>query len=174
MWVNALHQFWHWQEFPKYLCDNVIKVLAIHDLLYVFLEFSAWPSCSPPWQIPISTVHTATIMQNSMRFALSCSTTNRGPLLQASVQVFRSDRSFRGPALRDGMFFETEILACHMHLLGCQKGINTVLLLLLLLLLLLFKKIGISMPGEWDWHPMNPKTPAPHYQPIEEKKWKGK
>ena len=44
----------------------------------------------------------------------------------------------------------------------------------LLLLLLLLKKIGNVRPGEGDCHPISPKTPAPHYQPIEEKKRKGK
>ena len=43
-----------------------------------------------------------------------------------------------------------------------------------LLLLLLFKKIGNARPGEGDCQPISPKTPAPHYQPIEEKKRKGK
>ena len=45
---------------------------------------------------------------------------------------------------------------------------------LLLLLLLLLKKIGNARLGEGDCHPISPKTPAPHYQPIEEKKRKGK
>ena len=45
---------------------------------------------------------------------------------------------------------------------------------LLLLLLLSSKKIGNARPGEGDWHPISPKTPAPHYQHIEEKKRKGK
>ena len=45
---------------------------------------------------------------------------------------------------------------------------------LLLLLLLLLKKIGNARPGEGDCRPISPKTPAPHYQPIEEKKRKGK
>ena len=48
------------------------------------------------------------------------------------------------------------------------------LLLSLLLLLLLLKKIGNARPGEGDCHPISPKTPAPHYQPMEEKKRKGK
>ena len=48
------------------------------------------------------------------------------------------------------------------------------ILYILLLLLLLLKKIGNARPGEADWHPISPKTPAPHYQPIEEKKRKGK
>ena len=43
-----------------------------------------------------------------------------------------------------------------------------------LLLLLLLKKIGNARPGEGDWHPISQKTPAPHYQPIEEKEEKGK
>ena len=43
-----------------------------------------------------------------------------------------------------------------------------------ILLLLLLKKIGNARPGDWDWHPISPKTPALHYQPIEEKKRKGK
>ena len=42
------------------------------------------------------------------------------------------------------------------------------------LLLLLLKKIGNARPREGDCHPISPKTPAPHYQPIEEKKRKGK
>ena len=41
-------------------------------------------------------------------------------------------------------------------------------------LLLLLKKIGNARPGEGDCHPISPKTPAPHYQPVEEKKRKGK
>ena len=45
---------------------------------------------------------------------------------------------------------------------------------LLLLLLLLLKEIGNARPGEGDLHPISPKTPAPHYQPIEEKKRRGK
>ena len=36
----------------------------------------------------------------------------------------------------------------------------------LLLLLLLLKKIGNARLGEGDCHPISPKTPAPHYQPI--------
>ena len=43
-----------------------------------------------------------------------------------------------------------------------------------LLLLLLLKKIGNARLGEGDCHPISQKTPAPHYQPIEEKKRKGK
>ena len=42
------------------------------------------------------------------------------------------------------------------------------------LLLLLLKNIGNARPGEGDWLPISPKTPAPHYQRIEEKKRKGK
>ena len=42
------------------------------------------------------------------------------------------------------------------------------------LLLLLFKKIGNARRGEGDCRPISPNTPAPHYQPIEEKKRKGK
>ena len=44
----------------------------------------------------------------------------------------------------------------------------------ILLLLLLLKKIGNARPEEGDLHPISPKTPAPHYQPREEKKGKGK
>ena len=29
--------------------------------------------------------------------------------------------------------------------------------------------MGNARLGEGDWHPISPKTPAPHYQPIEEK-----
>ena len=47
-------------------------------------------------------------------------------------------------------------------------------LYVLLLLLLLLKKIGNAKQGEGDWEPISPKTPAPHYQPIEEKKRKVK
>ena len=47
-------------------------------------------------------------------------------------------------------------------------------LLLLLLLLLLLKTIGNARPGDGDFHSVSPKTPAQHYQPIEEKKRKGK
>ena len=54
-----------------------------------------------------------------------------------------------------------------------------------LLLLLLLKKIGNARPGDGDGSvgdarpgdgdgSVGPKTPAPHYQPIEEKKRKGK
>ena len=46
--------------------------------------------------------------------------------------------------------------------------------ILLLLLLLLLKNIGNARTGEGDWHSISPKTPAPHYQSIEEKKRKGK
>ena len=46
--------------------------------------------------------------------------------------------------------------------------------LTLQLLLILLKKIGNARLGEKDLHPISPKTPAPHYQPIEEKKTKGK
>ena len=42
------------------------------------------------------------------------------------------------------------------------------------ILLLLLKKIGSARPGEGDCHPISPKTPDPHYQPLEEKKRKGK
>ena len=54
--------------------------------------------------------------------------------------------------------------------LNSRDDINYILLLLLLLL----KKIGNARLGEGDCHPISPKTPAPHYQPIEEKKRKGK
>ena len=40
----------------------------------------------------------------------------------------------------------------------------------LLLLLLLLQKIGNARPGEGDCHPISPKTPAPQYQPIEERR----
>ena len=60
-------------------------------------------------------------------------------------------------------------LSCCQQLHAC-----IVLLVLLLLLLLLLKKNGNARPGEGDWHPISPKTPAAHYQPIEEKKRKGK
>ena len=43
-----------------------------------------------------------------------------------------------------------------------------------ILLLLLLKNIGNARPGKGDGHPINPSTPASHYQPIEEKKIKGK
>ena len=39
------------------------------------------------------------------------------------------------------------------------------------LLSLLFKTIGKARPREGDW---GPNTPAPHYQPIEVKRRKGK
>ena len=41
-------------------------------------------------------------------------------------------------------------------------------------IIIIKKKIGNARPGEGDCHPISPKTPAPHYQPIEEKKRKGK
>ena len=44
----------------------------------------------------------------------------------------------------------------------------------MVLLLLLLKKIGNARLGEGDCHPISPKTPAPHYQPIEKRKRKGK
>ena len=58
------------------------------------------------------------------------------------------------------------------ELLQLEETINNIVLLILLLLLL--KKIGNARLGEGDCHPISPKTPAPHYQPIEEKKRKGK
>ena len=30
------------------------------------------------------------------------------------------------------------------------------------------------MPRDWDWHPISPKTAAPHNQPTKRKKRKGK
>ena len=56
------------------------------------------------------------------------------------------------------LYYEEEVMSSH----------------ILLLLLLLLKKIGNARLGEGDCHPISPKTPAPHYQPIEEKKRKGK
>ena len=45
---------------------------------------------------------------------------------------------------------------------------KTLLLLLLLLLLLsLLKEVGSARLRESDMHLISPKTPAPHYQPIE-------
>ena len=41
-------------------------------------------------------------------------------------------------------------------------------------LLLLKKKIGNARPEKGDSHALSPKTPAPHYLPIEENKIKGK
>ena len=46
------------------------------------------------------------------------------------------------------------------------------LLFLLLLLLLLLREIGNARLGVSDLHPISPKTPAPHYQPIEQRKKK--
>ena len=48
------------------------------------------------------------------------------------------------------------------------------MILLLLLLSLLLKKVGSARLREIDVHPINPKTPAPQYQPIDRKKRKGK
>ena len=42
------------------------------------------------------------------------------------------------------------------------------------IIIIVIKKIGNARPGKGDLHPISPKTPAPHYQPIEEKKRKGK
>ena len=42
------------------------------------------------------------------------------------------------------------------------------------LLLLLLKNVSSARQGESDIHPISPKTPAPHYQPIDRKKRKGK
>ena len=41
-------------------------------------------------------------------------------------------------------------------------------------LLLSFKEVGSARLRESDIHPVNPKTPAPQYQPIDRKKRKGK
>ena len=46
--------------------------------------------------------------------------------------------------------------------------------LVILLLLLLYKEVGSARLRESDIHPINPKTPAPQYQPIDMKKRKGK
>ena len=61
----------------------------------------------------------------------------------------------------------------HMGQMGSGWAITGTLMEDMLLLLLL-KKIGNARLGEGDCHPISPKTPAPHYQPIEEKKRKGK
>ena len=45
---------------------------------------------------------------------------------------------------------------------------------LLLLLLLLLKEVSSARLRESDIHPINPKIPAPQYQPIDRKKRKGK
>ena len=45
---------------------------------------------------------------------------------------------------------------------------------IIFIIIIIIKKIGNARPGEGDWHPISPKTSAPHYQPIEEKKRKGK
>ena len=45
---------------------------------------------------------------------------------------------------------------------------------LIILLLLLLKTVGSARLRESDVHPISPKTPAPHYQPIDRKKRKGK
>ena len=50
----------------------------------------------------------------------------------------------------------------------------TQLNLQIIIIIIIIKKIGNARPGEGDCHPISPKTPAPHYQPIEEKKRKGK
>ena len=42
----------------------------------------------------------------------------------------------------------------------------------IIIIIIIIKKFGNVRPGEWDWHPISPNTPAPHYQPIEEKKRK--
>ena len=41
-------------------------------------------------------------------------------------------------------------------------------------ILLLLKKVGSARLRESDIHPISPKTPAPHYQPIHRKKRNGK
>ena len=41
-------------------------------------------------------------------------------------------------------------------------------------LLLSLKRVSSARLGESDIHPVNPKTPAPQYQPIDRKKRKGK
>ena len=46
--------------------------------------------------------------------------------------------------------------------------------IIIIIIFFLLKKIGNARPGEGDWHPISPKTPAPHYQHIEEKKRKVK
>ena len=44
----------------------------------------------------------------------------------------------------------------------------------IIIIIIIIKKIGNARQGEGDCHPISPKTQAPHYQPIEEKKRKGK
>ena len=45
---------------------------------------------------------------------------------------------------------------------------------IIIIIIIIIKKIGNARPGDVDWHPISPKTPAPHYDRIEEKKRKGK
>ena len=47
---------------------------------------------------------------------------------------------------------------------------NCIRVIILLLLLLLLERIGNARPEEGDRHPVSPKTPAPHYQPIKKKR----
>ena len=86
-----------------------------------------------------------------------------GNLIQLATQVnrYHPKFSFSTKRINTGIAKSNNIL----------PSLQTVSMQLLLLLL---KKIGNARPGEGDWHPISPKTPAPHYQPIEEKKRKGK
>ena len=61
----------------------------------------------------------------------------------------------------------------HLCLALCSFGPLS-LALVVIIIIIMIKKIGNARPGEGDCHPSSPKTPAPHYQPIEEKKRKGK
>ena len=44
----------------------------------------------------------------------------------------------------------------------------------IIIIIIIIKKDRNARPGEGDWHPISPKTPEPHYQPIDEKKRMGK
>ena len=81
-------------------------------------------------------------------------------------------------SVRHILYFNSEIMYAMYERSECfqcmQDQNSSTFSLLLSLLLLLLKKIGNARPGEGDCHPISPKTPAPHYPPIEEKKRKGK
>ena len=101
-------------------------------------------------------------------------------IISHSWLLVRGIRSFVLPVLKYWSAVWCSAIDTYLWLLDCvDNGASflaaaLLLFLLLLLLLLLLKKIGNARPGEGDCHPISPKTPAPHYQPIEEKKRKGK
>ena len=183
------------QPFTTTCCDRLKKTVA--ELTAQYLKcprsrasresFDCWPRQKWLWNLSEqfrhllctqwSVSHTQKGISSAKTFPIANCAVGSIPL-QSINRAWQTDTSF------SNTFNSIGIIQINLQLAGEVKGDSFSVLgyhccylyraYVSAMVLLLLKKMGNARLGEGDWHPISPKTPAPRYQPIEEKKKNGK